>query len=51
MPLNQPTVPRSFPGPASIPAIPTVVDHHANDAATSSAGEHPETRSRAVALL
>ena len=42
-PVNQPTEPRAVPGPASIPAIRSAVDHHANPAAASSAATIPSS--------
>src|ERR1700736_4536161 len=40
-PKNQPSAPRSVPGPASIPAIRSAVDHHATAAKASSRPTRP----------
>ena len=40
-PQNQPSVPRSVPGPASIPAICWAVSHHAAAASASNSNTRP----------
>src|SRR5919106_3642307 len=47
-PRNQPTAPRSVPGPSSIPRMRSVVDHHASAARPNSAAIRPR-RARAAA--
>src|SRR5690349_20227213 len=46
--MNQPSVPRSVPGPASMSAMRSAVDHHANPATTNSSATMP-SRARTAA--
>ena len=48
MPRNQPSVPKSVPGPLSIPRIRSTVNHHARTASTSRSAMRP-SRVRAAA--
>ena len=47
-PKNQPSAPRSVPGPPSIPAIRSTVDHHAAPASASNKTTRP-SRERTAA--